>query len=194
MSMVFTQEEKTKMQETLGKVVADLRSIFEMSQDSVLKYKFKTIENGDKHEYCLIINDKESFISLCYCDWYMQLDKKHGNTYHIHKIKDYETAFEFLKKYEIIRKGLIELAKTTADKKKTGMSIIDEISSKYSKEAIIEVTMPETINQSSIEIVQENGQNVGRITIGSLSLKILASPSVKIVSKIESEKKKVKKG
>lgn len=190
MAMVFTKEEKDKMQDTLEKVVHDLRSIFEISQEDVLRHEFKTIENGKEYEYYLIIKAKEAFISHRYSDWYMQLDKKHGSTYRMHKIKDYNTAFEFIKKYEIIREAILLKAKQSAKKKKIGMDKIDAVNSKYTKEAIIEVEMPETVNQSSIEVTQEDGKNIGRINIGPVSIKILSSPSVRIVTP---EVKKVKK-
>ena len=190
MAMVFTKEEKDKMQDTLEKVVHDLRSIFEISQEDVLRHEFKTIENGKEYEYYLIIKAKEAFISHRYCDWYMQLDKKHGSTNRMHKIKDYNTAFEFIKKYEIIREAILLKAKQSAKKKKIGMDKIDAVNRKYTKEAIIEVEMTETVNQSSIEVTQEDGKNIGRINIGPVSIKILSSPSVRIVTP---EVKKVKK-
>ena len=190
MIMIFTKQEKDKMQETLGKVVQDLRSIFEMSQENVLKYDFKNIENNKEYSYTLFIKEKESFISLQCSDWYMQLDKKHGSKYRMHKIKDYDTAFEFLKKYETIREKILFEAQRNAKKKKNGMDRIDAINSKYTKEAVIEVEMPETVNQSSIEVTQEDGKNIGRINIGPVSIKILSSPSVRIVTP---EAKKVKK-
>lgn len=190
MALVFTKEEKDKMRETLDNVISDLRSIYETSESDKICYEFKTMENGKEYEYRLVINEKESYVVYRYSDWYMNLDKKQGKSYKTKPIKDYTFVFEFLKGYETIRNGVVSIAKQNAQQKNIGMKKIDAIMSKYSKEAIIEVEMPETVNQSTIEVVEEDGKNVGRINIGPLSLKILASPSVKIVG---STKEKVKK-
>ena len=190
MALVFTKEEKDKMRETLDNVISDLRSIYEASESDKIIYEFKTIENGKEYEYRLVISEKESFVVYRYSDWYMNLDKKQGKGYKTKPIKDYTFVFEFLKQYESIRSGVVSIAKQNAQQKNIGMKKIDAIMNKYRKEAVIEVEMPETVNQSTYEVTEEDGKNVGRINIGPLSLKILASPSVKIVGQT---KEKVKK-
>lgn len=192
MALVFTQEEKDKMREALDNVVSDLRSIYEESESDKISYEFKTIENGKEYEYYLGINKKEAYIVHKYSDWYMNLDKRQGKKYKTMPIKDYTLVFEFLKKYDTIRSGVVSLAKKSAQQKRIGMRAIEAIMDKYSKEAVIEVEMPETVNQTTIEVIEEDGKNVGRINIGPLSLKILASPSVKIVGKTEKGKVKTK--
>ena len=134
MSVVFSNDEKDKIRDTLSKVIVDLRSIYDISQEDVINYDFSTMENGKKYDYGLVIKAKESFIYLRYCDWYMQLDKKIGKTYRPGKIKDYTTAYEFLKQYDKIRRDLLMSAKNNQHQKDIGMSKKKNLSFKSAEE------------------------------------------------------------
>ena len=179
----FTKEEKEKLKETLAVVVEDLRSIFNTADSDKISYEFEVLEN-EYNNYSLVINKKSMYLKLHYSDWYMNLDKVRQNgKVKMCVITDYNLVFLFLQKYEEIRKNIENKARENQTNKEHGMRRIQEIYNQYTKEATIEVEMPDTINQSSIEVIQEDGKNVGKVNIGPLSLRILASPSVKIIER-----------
>lgn len=180
----FTKEEKEKLKETLAVVVEDLRSIFNTAGSDEISYEFEVLENEHTNNYSLVINKREMYLMLHYSDWYMNLDKVRQNgKVKMCPIKDYNFVFLFLQKYETIRKNIANTARVNQKNKEYGMRRIQEIYNQYIKEATIEVEIPDTINQSSIEVIQEDGKNVGKVNIGPLSLRILASPSVKIIER-----------
>lgn len=192
MVMQFTKEEKEKLTQALTVVVEDLRSIFNTAETDKISYEFEVFENESKNKYSLVINKKEMYLTLHYSDWYMNLDKvKPGGKVKMCPIKDYNLVFLFLQKHEIIRKNVVNTARVNQTNKEQGMKRIQAIYNQYTKEATIEVEMPETINQSSIEVTQEDGKNVGKVNVGPVSLRILTSPNVRIVEqKIHNKVKK----
>lgn len=193
MVMQFTKEEKEKLKETLAVVVEDLRSIFNTADSDKISYEFEVLENENKNKYSLVINKKEMYLTLHYSDWYMNLDKVRQNgKVKMCLIKDYNLVFLFLQKYETIRKNIANTARVNQTNKEYGMRRIQEIYNQYTKEATIEVDIPDTINQSSIEVIQEDGKNVGKVNVGPVSLRILASPNVRIVERKKDAKVKKK--
>ena len=68
----------------------------------------------------------------------------------------------------------------------------NESLNKYTKESTIEVELPETNNKPVLEVRSEEGKNVGRVTIGPVSLKILTSENVSIVDRNQQAKVKKK--
>ena len=193
MSMTFTKEEKEKLQQTLSVVVEDLRNLYNASSLEKIKTEFNVWENETNNTYSLVINKKEMYLSLHYSDWYMILDKiGPGSKQRISKIKDYNLAFEFLKKFERIREVVLTKTKENVISKEMGMAKIESIHDKYKKEATIEIEMPETVNKPSIEISSENGKNVGRVTVGPVSFKILTSTNVNLIGPERPQKVKKK--
>lgn len=193
MGIIFSQEEKEQLNKTYKVIIEDLRSLYNVSDLTKISTEFTVTENGDRNTYSLVINKKEMYVSLHYSDWYMNLDKiSSRGKQKICPIKDYTLVFEFLRIYEKVRKSVFETVSENQRNKTQGMSKIQNLFNKYTKEAIIEVEMPETNNKPALEITSENGKNVGRVTIGPVSLKILTSENVSIVGKKEPAKVKRK--
>ena len=193
MIMQFTKDEKDKLTKTLSLVVEDLRSIYNIAETNKLSYEFEVWENERLNKYSLVINKKEMYLTLHCSDWYMNLDKvKPGGKVKICPIKDYNLAFLFLQKYETIRKKVVSIASVNKTNKEQGMETVKALFNKYTKEATIEVELPETNNKPVLEVRSEEGKNVGRVTIGPVSLKILTSENVSIVDRNQQAKVKRK--
>ena len=182
MSIKFSKDEKEQLDRTFKVVVEDLRNLYYIAETDSIKTELTVIENETENTYTLVINKKEMYLKLHYSDWYMNLDKVSTNKKQkICHIKDYTLVFEFLKKYERVRDSIVRIVTEKQKNKKQGMERVKNLYNKYTKEAIVEVEMPETNNRSSIEITKEDGKNIGRVTIGPVSLKILTSENVSII-------------
>ena len=190
MKTTFTKEEIDLMNQAMANIASDMRSLYEIATLDEIGIGFETNENGKNYTYKLYLM-KNSICVYHGGSKYACLEKKHSNgksTYP--KVKDKVFEFEFLKGYEDIRREIEKTIKNEAKNKRDGIAKIVALNNKYSKEAIITVEAPETLNQSSIVVTNENGMNAGFIKIGSTTIKIFASNNVKIVGQ---EKEKVKR-
>lgn len=185
--MKFTKEEQKEIEASLKNVLADAKGLFDLIETDLYRFDFEDNERTpyrfEINQYGVYYHYRYSPNGNCIAGF-----KRNGNI-HIYK-NPHDLLFGFITNYEKIRKDLLTKAEKNQMVKTSGMEKVRELEQKYRKEAVIEVEMPETVNQSTIEVTEEDGKNVGRINIGPLSLKILASPSVKIVGQT---KEKVKK-
>ena len=189
MSIVFTKEEKTQLRQTLNVVVEDLRALYNTADLKTIKTEFSVYENENRNTYTLVIDKKEMYLKLHYSDWYMNLDKiSQSGKQKICRITDYNLVYLFLQKYEMVRKEVSNTATNSQIDKKMGMKKIQSIYNKYTKEAIVEVEMPETVNKSSIEISSEDGKNIGKVTVGPVSFKIITSENVNLIGRNQRQK------
>lgn len=187
--MNFTKEEKKQIDAAYENVLYDLKALYQISE---LDYYRKRVKLHDEKIYKFEVNQ--------YGVWFYQAQAPSGNCIASFKTNGkikiyripYELIFGFLNQYDGIREGLEEEAKHNLEIKQQGMDKISELEKTYSKEAVIEVEMPNTLNHTSIEVYEEDGKNVGRLNIGPISLKILTSPNVKIINPKPKEKVKQK--
>ena len=190
---LFTKDEKKLIKKTLELVTKELRSIYNESSCKKIQYEMNIIENDKLNTYTLNIIAKEMYLYLNNSGWYMELDKiglnqKYSNT----KITDYNLAFEFLKKYDIVKKGVLEQATQNVIDKKNGITKIENLYASHLKEATIEIEAPETLNKPTIEITKEDGKNISCIQVGPVSLKIFASENVNLLARETVQKVKKK--
>ena len=105
---------------------------------------------------------------------------------------DLSTMEALLEKYSEIREVLTGKIEESVSDKKRKIDLFKSIDDQYSKEANIELFLPETLNQHKLEVVEEDGKKVGTLNFGSISLKIITSGNVELVSKQETNKVKRK--
>jgi len=193
MKTTFTKEEIAMMDQATENIASDMRSLYNLANLEEIWVSFETEENDRTYNYKLYI--LKNNISIYHGGYkYACIEKKHANgksTYP--KLKDKIFQFEFLKGYEDMRKRIVHQINSGNQNKRDGMTKIAELNNKYSKEAVISVDMPETLNQSSIVVTKENGLNAGYIKIGSTTIKIFASNNVKIVSEEKTQAKTKRK-
>ena len=85
-------------------------------------------------------------------------------------LKEFEKAKE---KVEIqVKQGKIEKQKSLE-----GFALLEQ---KYAKEARVEIELPDTMNQHTLEIKQENGQTVGKLNFESSIIKIITRGSITV--------------
>lgn len=190
--MLFTKEEKKDIEKSLGFVLDDIREMWKLSQVDEIYLNMGIAFSAPVN---LLIN--ESKVTLYYSAWdgtscYCKLERKglRGNN----RIpSDYEVAFTFLKKYDDVIRPLIEgKIKETLTKKGLGLEALEAIKKHYDKEASIDIELPPTNNQHTIEITQEDGKNVGIINFGDRTIKIITNGDIVLLDR-RKEPEKVKK-
>lgn len=98
----------------------------------------------------------------------------------------------FLREYDQIREKIVSHINSIQASKQENLDMAESLISRYSKNAVIEITLPETNNKQTIEVVEENGRKIGTLNFGDISLKIISSASIDFQTKIV-EPSKVKR-
>jgi len=187
--MKFTKEEKKELDASFKRVLEDIKELYDVSDMETYK---KRIIFYNMNTYRFEINEHGIWLTYdCTINGNCVASFKRNGKLHIYP-NPADLIFGFLNKYDEIREDLLKEAATNLQLKYDGLNKIRELENRYSKEATIEIIMPETINQSSIEVTQEDGMNVGKLTIGPVSLKILTTPNVRIINKGKNSKVKQK--
>lgn len=189
MRTTFTKDELDLMNQAMSNIASDMRGLYNVAALDEIKIEFTTIENGRSYNYALYLM-KNSIVVYHGGNKYACFEKrlsKEKSTFP--KVKDKVFEFEFLKKYEEIRREIIKTINQNARNKQEGIAQIAALNNKYSKEVVLQVETPETLNQSSIVVTNENGLNTGYIKIGSTTIKIFATNNVKIVGQNQAKPK-----
>lgn len=187
--MKFSKEEKKDIEASLKNVLADAKALYDLSEMDYYRFDFE-VDRGTPYRF--EINQRGVYYYYRYSPTGNCIAgfKKNGNI-DIYK-NPHDLLFSFITNYEKIRKDLEIRAEKNQRIKTSGMDKVRELEKRYAKEAVIEVEMPDTLNQSSIEVLEEDGKNVGRLQIGPISIKILTTPNVRIINKMTKEKVKEK--
>ena len=194
--MIFSAEEKEKIDKAIKVVTEDLRSLYNASAIEKIDKVMNVVTRGfrslyNASEIGLVITKKEMYRYKPYSEPnYLDKISLNGKQ-NICSVRNYNMVFDFLKHYENIRSSIVEEIKRNQEDKTKGMIEIEKIFNKYTKEATLEIEMPDAISKPTIELSTEDGKNIGKLTIGPISLKILTTANVKI--KGNDEKTKVKK-
>lgn len=98
----------------------------------------------------------------------------------------------FLREYDQIREKIVSHINNIQATKQENLDMAKSLISRYSKNAVVEITLPETNNKQTIEVVEENGRKIGTLNFGDISLKIISSASIDFQTKT-TEPSKVKR-
>ena len=104
---------------------------------------------------------------------------------------DVATMEALLESYSDIREELKKEIEESIDDKNRKVTLFKSIDDQYSKEANIELTLPETLNPHSLTVRQEDGKAVGELRMGSGVIRIITKGSILVNN--EQSRNKVKK-
>jgi len=141
------------------------------------------LSNGKKSPYFTIATRK----NLGFCLAYDEEDKEALLVF----LKHYPTARErLIKRVEEEERKRINTAECKALEQEKTMNELKKLKKIYQKEATIEIQVPPTNNQHTLEVSEEDGKKVGTLSISGMTLKIIASDSIKIVNKTSNKTKR----
>lgn len=190
--LIFTKREKQEIRETLNTILSDLEKLWEIAPvDYIVEYYTK----GDDEwgpDRCLQIDKKgikiDSVYEKIWLEKFLPLPTKP-----FLKDENYIEVFEFLRKYEKIRRKIEEDIKHNLNSKEKGLESLRELNAKYQKEAMIEVEIPPSNNQTTIDVRQEEGKTIGEIKMGYGIFRIITKGNLVFVNNSEKKDQKVKK-
>lgn len=197
----YNKEELNTIKSAYNKILDDMDLLWEKSEIEEIELRIyfgKTPNNGLPHDLgkiaYLVFNDQE--IRMEYRNFRLSqiinIEKRNrrGKPSRNYDVSTMEALLEKYSEIREILKGKIE--ESISDKKRK-IDLFKSIDEQYSKEANIELSLPETLNQHKLEVVEEDGKKVGTLNFGSISLKIITSGNVELVSKPEVNKVKAKR-
>lgn len=91
---------------------------------------------------------------------------------------DLSTMEALLEKYSEIREVLTGKIEESVSDKKRKIDLFKSIDDQYSKEANIELFLPETLNPHSISLKEESGKTIGEIKMGSGIIRIITNGTI----------------
>ena len=87
-----------------------------------------------------------------------------------------------LKEYPMIRERILAAIKSANQEKQETLEYVKDLDERLKRQATIEIELPATNNQQTIEVVEENGRKVGTLNFGDISLKIISSANIEFKS------------
>ncbi len=186
----FTREEKKEIRQALNNVLDDLDALWDVSSlESVYQYFDLKGQSWGCDEWELII-DKNGILIKDYPKEIVL--ETFGRRNKRPRVKDYTEIYYFIRQYETLRKKVEDKIKRSNIDKNKGIDEIINIKNRYTKEATIEVEVPETINPHTITLKQEDGKSVGEIRMNAGTIRIITRGSI-VIDKQEFDQPKVKK-
>jgi len=200
--LTFTDEEMSKMEETLSLLISDMRSLFEISPLIEIEIPFM-IRDEKWHLYI----NKEGIVivygrlhGVHYDTWILEKKEKIYNGAIRMKqqpLKDPKQIMDiinFMSQYESIRYDIEEQIRKYQEQKDFYNTKIDELRHKYDKEAIIELEMHNLQRgpRPSLIVKQEDNSTIGTVNMGYGTIKIITKGDIKLINQsdlIDKQKK-----
>ena len=187
--MNFDPAQEKEIKKTMALLVEDMRALYQI-------YPYENIEIGvsmpvgDYGDFWnLVISGNSINLYSNMHDNVTYLERK-GKYKLIYTAGELEAHYKFIMLYDDIRRQIGDIVTSRAKNSAISIQKLRDYQKKYSKEAIIEIEVPETINQHTLEVTEENGRKIGKLNFNGLTLKIITSDSVKIINKSESKQKR----
>lgn len=186
----YNTDEQNTMKSAYNKILDDMDLLWEKSETDnieLLVYLGKKEKKGYPHSLSkiayLIFNDRG--IKLEYRNFMpykVVVVEKRNRLGKPSRNYDVATMEALLESYSDIREELKKEIKESIDDKNRKVTLFKSIDDQYSKEANIELTLPETLNPHSISLQQEEGKSIGEIRMGSGTIRIITNGSIVVAN------------
>jgi len=204
--MEFTKEEKRQIRKSRQAIVRDMRELWKIYPYEKLdiEVSFPDVDLSNYGFFWRLLIDSKRIIL------YSQSTNKYTNIerHRIHHLQDlyytkgdYLAHFGLINQYDKIREQLKEILTKRKNKQRENIDKLAKVEERHSSrakklkkklEAIVQIYLPLTNNQQTIEITEENGKKIGRIDFGAQTIKFITEGDIVLVNKIE-ENTKVKR-
>ena len=184
----YSKSELKVFEKALKTVLDDLESLwnlktfdrlsFDVELPGISSCSAKYYENGWS-----FVMDKEGFyLSNTRCGQVINFVTINKFGYCHQHLKIHPRDLVFLREYDKIREKIVSHIENIQSSKKKDMDMAESLINRYSKNAVVEIELPATNNQQTIEVVEENGRKVGTLNFGDISLKIISSANIEFKS------------
>ena len=181
----YNTDEKNTMKSAYNKILDDMDLLWEKSETDNIELLVYYGKKGLLHSEIayLILNDLG--IKLEYRNYLpfkvivVERRNRLGKPFRNYDIATMELLLE---KYSDIREDLKREIEESINDKKRKVTLFKSIDDQYSKEANIELTLPETLNPHTISLQQEEGKSIGEIKMGSGTIRIITNGSIVVAN------------
>ena len=184
----FTDSEKEIIRTTLKTVIKDLDYLWSTNACSkiVVPVVLEDVEKyyeGYPSEGWQFIMTKDNYVlnNSTARNRFLIVSEKDGVR---HEHTDIIGAVDImiLKEYPMIRERILAAIKSANQEKQEILGYAKDLDERLKRQATIEIELPATNNQQTIEVVEENGRKVGTLNFGDISLKIISSANIEFKS------------
>ena len=178
----LNEEEKAQINEVYKGVIADIDSLCQKGQIRKLRvdaHSYTTFFKDRYYKYTnanLVINGNS--ISLSSASSKKSVD--------LRTVQNVYQKLEFILEYGSIRNRIINQINVSSEHKTHIAKTIK------SDDAIVEMELPESINQNVIEVTKEDGRIVGTIDFGGKLVRIVTDGNIVLEDRTKEEKQKNK--
>ena len=186
MALKYTKEEQNLMKKAYDNALDVLDELWNLSEYQQIRVdaKLRGISDVDDYypswDWSLVLNDKEIYLESTFHRSSTQIILEQKTRFTKKRKYDYGVIDIFLKEFEQLKPKVEERIKAGKLEKSKSLNEYEMIAEKYSKESRVEITLPDTMNQHSIEISKEDGRTVGKINFGSGLIKIITRGSIEV--------------
>jgi len=191
-NLQYNEKEEKVLEGALIAAVNELERLWligsseEIRVPVILDGMLKCSNNYTNDKWELFINDEGIYLEqdsyACTNQYFLASRKKNGKLKILTTIRKQDIIF--LKEFEEIRKRVTDFVTESTKEKEEILTNAQSLIEKY-QDATIEIDLPETINQTKIEVVEENGKKIGTLNFGNIALRIITSASIEFVDKKE---------
>lgn len=202
----FTEEDEINIHRTIKEIDEDLHNLLKSYGISELKVPIDYNKKESELDYSFHMFEHKWLLHVTNKDIWIRSRKSNSNWLRIADENGIFTAFEvsylptlfvFSNFYYNRNRALVlkELKRQLKIKEKFSSTIDSNLEkAKKIKSATIEIDLPSSINQHSIEVFKENGRNIGIIDFGGRTVKIITDGDFVLVPREElSSDNKVKR-
>jgi len=190
MNIKLTKEEKKAIYKVYNLILDDMNELQKISKSNKIDiwcdFKYKS-------SYPHIALTDKAIVFYSSIDSYHYFLEEKGPIRTKRNNVNISTMIALIENYESIRSKLkSEIEKSTSEKE-TFFHKLAQINKKYTKEAEIEIDLPPSQNVHEIEIIEEEGKNIGIINFGNRTIKIITDGDIVLVNRKKSKLQKYKK-
>lgn len=213
--MSYTKEEANEINKALNTVINDLESIWIASEKESVEVlihlkEFKRMNNYDGYgcgkiylnDLGIYITTQESYNEYKEITNYLARHTFTGKFKLAYHNMPLELCSEFVRMYPMIRSDILsqikkqkelrrERREKALDEHNKEMEAIRKVEKLYHGTSDIEIDLPKTNNQHTIEISEENGRKIGTINFGLQTIRIITDGDIIIVPKETTKQKRI---
>jgi len=180
----FNEKEKKELHDSLGLILDDIRSLCDLCEAKKIQLYLTELPKIFNGHMRLRITNEEILIDI-YCTSHFDaiLEKINKKGKKERPMVDPEVTAYILKNYNVIRQLLQREIENSSKEKDSIKASIQEIKKQYTKDATIELDLPPSQNVHEIEIIEEEGKNVGIINFGNRTIKIFTDGDIVLVDR-----------
>jgi len=192
----YTKKEMNVFKKALKTVLEDLESLWDLKTFDELEFDVELpgISSCEDHYteegWSFVMEEYGFYLINRQCDQIINFATRNKLGQLQYHLKIHSRDIIFLREYDKIREKVVSRIEKIQSAKQENIDMAKNLIGKYSKNAVVEITLPNTNNQQTIEVVEENGKKIGTLNFGDMAIKIISSAYIDFQTKTDSKTKR----